>query len=90
MRNHGTFLLLTIVWGALSFGAVYPWAYWPLALACALLGITGLRQSRTPFKLPAVAMAFGAFALATLVQLAPLPRQSCRVSSTGFSWGAPR
>ena len=28
--------LVPIVWGALAFGAVYPWAYWPLAATCFL------------------------------------------------------
>src|SRR5207244_3579361 len=31
-----------IGWGALAFGAVYPWAYAPLLLACAALGVVGL------------------------------------------------
>jgi O-antigen ligase len=31
--------MVPLVWGALAFGAVYPWAYWPLA---ALLTVAGL------------------------------------------------
>src|SRR5262249_12194963 len=34
-------LLLAIAWGALAFGAVYPWAYWPLAAACLIAGAIG-------------------------------------------------
>jgi len=26
-------LVAGIAWGAFAFGAVYPWAYWPLAIA---------------------------------------------------------
>ena len=35
-------LIAALAWGALSFGAVYPWAYWPLAVACAAIGIQGI------------------------------------------------
>lgn len=35
-------IVLTLAWGAIPFGAVYPWAYWPLAAACATLGGWGL------------------------------------------------
>lgn len=31
-------LMLTIAWGVLAFGAVYPWAYGPLAASAAVLG----------------------------------------------------
>jgi len=31
-----------IAWGTFAFGAVYPWAYTPLAIACAMLGATAL------------------------------------------------
>jgi O-antigen ligase len=32
-------LTFAVAWGALAFGAVYPWAFLPLAVACAVLGI---------------------------------------------------
>ena len=33
---------LALAWGALAFGAVYAWAFWPLAVACALGGAHAL------------------------------------------------
>ncbi|MEQ1898874.1 MAG: O-antigen ligase family protein [Vicinamibacterales bacterium] len=76
MKIHGTLLLLTVGWGAVAFGAVYPWAYWPLAIACALLGIAGFRRSPSPIRsVPAAGGWLGVFAVGVLVQLAPLPRQ---------------
>lgn len=29
----------TIAWGALSFGAVYPWGYWPLLISSVIIGL---------------------------------------------------
>ena len=46
MRVFGIFLIATIAWGALAFGAVYPWAYWPLAIASAGLGLWGIFDTR--------------------------------------------
>ena len=43
-------LIACLVWGALSFGAVYPWGYWPLAatsLTCASAGLLLQRNIRT-------------------------------------------
>ena len=34
-------LLVAIAWGALAFGAVYPWAYWPLALLSVVASVIG-------------------------------------------------
>ena len=31
MVIFGWILIAVVAWGALAFGAVYPWAYWPLA-----------------------------------------------------------
>ena len=62
-----------IVWGALAFGAVYPWAYTPLALACALVGstaIVGIRGRRPPVG--AVAAGLAAIGAAVSLQLVPL------------------
>ncbi|MBA3296831.1 MAG: hypothetical protein H0U19_07835, partial [Acidobacteria bacterium] len=39
-----------IAWGALAFGAPYPWAYTPLLIGCAVAGALGLSLHRTkPF-----------------------------------------
>src|SRR5258706_14840854 len=66
--------IVVIGWGALSFGAVYPWAYAPLLVACAALGGFGLvRGSGTiPVMFAAGLTLAGA---APFVQLVPLPRQ---------------
>lgn len=68
-------LVGTLAWGVLAFGAVYPWAYWPLAAGAAGLGLwaivrtEALRDPRTRtlalvLTLPGLAMA---------AQLVPLP-----------------
>ena len=31
-----------MVWGAFAFGAVYPWAYWPLVATISAVGLAGL------------------------------------------------
>ena len=40
-------LLLTLSWGLLAFGAVYPWAYTPLALAAIVVGGLGFVLGRS-------------------------------------------
>jgi len=70
-----TFLL--VVWGALAFGAVYPWAWQPLIAGCAtagaaswLLGVRlGARAGDRPVLLALTAVVAGA-----IVQIVPLPR----------------
>jgi len=63
-----------VAWGAMSFGAVYPWGYWPLAAVCALVGLLGLASAPPEkpswWRLPAVLVAV-AFVLAS--QLVPVP-----------------
>ena len=34
--------LAAVVWGSLAFGAVYPWAFWPLAALALAAGLAGL------------------------------------------------
>jgi O-antigen ligase len=66
---------IVVAWGAFSFGAVYAWAYWPLAVACLLCGIYALsRRSDLP-RVPssAAAVCLASVALATGVQLLPVP-----------------
>jgi O-antigen ligase len=68
--------LVPIVWGALAFGAVYPWAYWPLAATCFFAGIAGLIVTRQAHP-AASSQAFNAALLAVfgaiVAQLVPLP-----------------
>ena len=64
-----------IVWGALSFGAVYPWAYWPLVACAGALGLWAIVQTRAlaeprPRHL---ALALGAIALGLVIQVVPVP-----------------
>src|SRR4051812_34241216 len=65
-----------LAWGAFAFGAVYPWAYWPLAFLCTTAGVCGL-YAREGLQLPAeggwLAAALAAVAAAALLQLVPLP-----------------
>jgi O-antigen ligase len=67
--------LLLVAWGAFAFGAVYPWAYMPLALGAALTGLLGLTTGTRP-AWPANRPLFVAFAAVFMVagvQLIPLP-----------------
>jgi O-antigen ligase len=69
--------LLTIAWGALAFGAVYPWAHRPMFAAAAAIGMVGLmaRRDRYPGRVaPAVMLALAAVAAGIALQLVPLPR----------------
>ena len=69
-------LVAAVGWGAFAFGAVYPWAYWPLAVAAVVIATTGLclpapaGASRLGF--PILAIAVAAFLVAILAQLIPL------------------
>jgi hypothetical protein len=70
-------MLAVVVWGALSFGAVYPWAYQSLAIAAAIVGVAGLllgRKNRPPLVVLAAAMVL--LALAIGIQLVPLSRET--------------
>lgn len=75
-----------VAWGALAFGAVYPWAWRPLITACAVVGVAawivawrkGARANDGP-----VLASLGCVALAALSQLAPLPRDTRLAISPG-------
>jgi len=69
-------LILALAWGVFAFGAVYPWAYWPLivALGMVTLASLGIRSERTSAPVPkGLAIAFAAFLAAGLLQVVPLP-----------------
>ena len=73
-----TALLLTLAWGALSFGAVYPWAYQPLLAALTVLGLWGLfgpAESR-PRANGTLAIGLALLVAAVVLQLVPLSRQT--------------
>ena len=67
--------LAAVAWGALAFGGVYPWAYWPLALACAAAGLLGLSATaKATSAVPAtLSISLALFGAAVLLQLIPLP-----------------
>ena len=72
-----------IGWGAFAFGAVYPWAYWPLAAAAQIAGFLGVmaeRRARLGMS-RAMGIALIVLAAAPLVQLVPLPRASLETIS---------
>jgi O-antigen ligase len=65
-----------LAWGALAFGAVYPWAYWPLAALCIIAGVVGLvAGSRHHVKGASRTLSISLIAIAAAVgiQLVPLP-----------------
>jgi O-Antigen ligase len=69
--------LALVAWGSLAFGAVYPWAYAPLAAGCVVVGLAALWHAR---RMPLHAMghvpllvALALVGLGVAVQLTPLP-----------------
>jgi O-antigen ligase len=68
-------VLLVLAWGVLAFGAVYPWAYWPLVLVMTAIGGCGL-IARSPIDEPRWAGLSGALAavgVVVAIQLVPVP-----------------
>jgi len=68
--------LCAIAWGALAFGGVYGWAYWPLAGVCLLSGCLATYVARdAPVKSvdAPLLLVLTVLAGAILVQLFPLP-----------------
>jgi O-antigen ligase len=66
---------LLITWGVLAFGAVYQWAYFPLAAGATVLGIVLWKGTTNPYQgLPRpILLALGAAAAGVAFQLIPLP-----------------
>jgi len=69
-------LVLTLAWGALAFGGVYPWGYVPLSAAAVSIGASALRRRTTVEWRPDLALAWTlvALGLSVALQLVPLPR----------------
>lgn len=64
---------MAVAWGAFAFGAVYDWAYVPLAIGCAVIGILGLAAGRHRIvRLAPVALVLCLVAGIGAVQLIPL------------------
>lgn len=67
-------VLLTLAWGALAFGSPLPWAYTPLLIASAALGLAGLwlgRRSSGPSVM--LLLCLVAMSVAVVAQLVSLP-----------------
>ena len=67
---------LLVAWGALAFGAVYPWAWQPLVTGCALVGVLALTVSRhrgTDAGDRALLVSLALMMLGTVLQITPLP-----------------
>jgi putative inorganic carbon (HCO3(-)) transporter len=79
-------VVAVLAWGALAFGAVYPWAFGPLLVACATIGAAGVvvyRSRRLDRATQAAFVALGAVLVAACLQLVPLPAQVLAVVSPG-------
>ena len=83
IRAHDLVTTLILAWGALAFGAVYAWAYWPLAVVSVLCGAIALSAHTHAPRLPsaAVVISVAAIAVAVVVQLIPLPASVLAVVS---------
>src|SRR5213076_3080235 len=66
-------VLALVSWGAFAFGAVYPWAYWPLFGGCVLVGASALRQPAPPVAIGRpLAIALTGLGFAIALQLVPI------------------
>ena len=61
----------TLAWGALAFGGVYGWAFWPLVLSSAALGTVGVVANRTTNP-RGLAIMMVVIAVAIAAQLIPI------------------
>ena len=70
-------VIVVLAWGALAFGAVYPWAYVPLMVGCAAIGLYGFSGSARTDGGPSERWLRWAYLLLVtgcLLQLVPLPQ----------------
>jgi hypothetical protein len=69
-------VIAAIAWGAFAFGAVYPWAYWPLAASAVFVGASGLLvhapKAAVGRDLNPLGIAMAAFVVAAMAQLIPV------------------
>jgi len=68
-------LAATLAWGVLAFGAVYPWAYWPLGVAAAGLGVWAIVTARAwdDPRTVRLGIVLGLLLAAIALQAFPLP-----------------
>lgn len=78
-------LVAAIAWGAFAFGAVRPWAYWPLFVAAQVVAVIGLclrvPGGWRPLRLSGLSFALGLMVVAGAIQLIPLPQATLRTIS---------
>ena len=73
-----------LAWGALAFGANYPWAYTPLMIGAALIGLAGVLSPAAETRVPrSVVWGLISVAAATSLQLVPLPHTTIDWLSPG-------
>ncbi|MBM3778740.1 MAG: O-antigen ligase family protein [Acidimicrobiia bacterium] len=73
-------VVLTLAWGALAFGSVYPWAFVPLAVASGTVGVAGLIRGARP--LPVLTLGgLAVVGVAAMLQTVPLPQRVLAVVS---------
>jgi len=74
--------LALVAWGALAFGAVYPWAFMPMFAGCAVAGTAALLQRPVSSKTDlTLALSLVAVLIAIGVQLVPLRVSTLRLIS---------
>jgi hypothetical protein len=75
LKTAQSLLVVALLWGAVAFGAVYPWAYWPLAAASVLVFACAIGSSTAPRSVPPAALiaALCVLGVAIALQLVPLP-----------------
>lgn len=68
-------VVAALAWGAFAFGGVYPWAYWPLAVVCAAVGVRALLLTRAwnDHRIRKLGIALGVVAAAIACQVIALP-----------------
>jgi hypothetical protein len=77
-------LVASIAWGVFAFGAVYPWAFWPLVVGILVVVLDGLLTTARPraaLEPRALSIALAALVLLIVVQLVPLPLSIVRALS---------
>jgi O-antigen ligase len=82
MSWRATAILALLSWGALSFGAVYPWAFIPLYAGCAAVGIAAFLQRKhtTAADVP-LAVSLLLLTIAIAIQILPLHAGTIRALS---------
>jgi O-antigen ligase len=74
-KIQSALVIALVAWGALAFGAVYPWGYGALACASIVAGVIGLRAGSGWRRVPTgISIAFALLLASILIQQVPLPR----------------